>query len=542
MEIKIRYVTVRGREKVVTVDDKATSIDLMDEGIRNIDLSPLSECSKLQELSLSGNRLESIDLSPLSECSQLQGLSLLGNRLESIDLSPLSKYSQRIYLSLDDSVRLVADRSVMPALKRVLDSYVFERVEAVEGAGRLAGTGVRERPVGSKAGTQVTRQELGRAEESGRVTAVRGYELVGGAFEYKVKVVNESDKVVTDVLVSVLAYPQDCLALEGERERRFAKIEPAGFVAPLFVFRPTHDCVKGTIKSIVAYTDYRNSTQMPVVEDLEIRSVCDLLTPQRITMAALSDLLARPDGTSKEQRVDLNPQVLFRVLESLVVARNFYLVESEHSVVGEQFYGSLRATARGKYTSRRVFMEVVITGLTGGSESSIHISSKGDDPAMLPVAINEFSEKIEELLTLTRDILNDTTVLRRDNRMLMDSMTMLLRTAEESQQTISAMQHALETLQKRADDTWEATRDVLSVALVGFSTLSTGQCTLEQALSDVADRLEKVARQRGVDRTVRDELQALFKDALKRGAEKAGVAIWQLVKAGLAAVGIPLPF
>ncbi|MHA1936532.1 MAG: hypothetical protein ACW97A_14785, partial [Candidatus Thorarchaeota archaeon] len=69
MEIKINYETSEGnREQVVfTIED--TRIDLSGRGISKVDLSPLSEHSKMLALDLSDNDLRDVNLSPLGSCT-----------------------------------------------------------------------------------------------------------------------------------------------------------------------------------------------------------------------------------------------------------------------------------------------------------------------------------------------------------------------------------------------------------------------------------------------------------------------------------------
>ena len=66
-----------------------TYIDLRNNKIENIDLSPLANCPNLGNLSLARNKLERVDLSPLANCHKLKELNLRHNSIKSIDLSPL---------------------------------------------------------------------------------------------------------------------------------------------------------------------------------------------------------------------------------------------------------------------------------------------------------------------------------------------------------------------------------------------------------------------------------------------------------------------
>ncbi|MCK5266390.1 MAG: hypothetical protein KAR03_12345, partial [Candidatus Thorarchaeota archaeon] len=71
------------------------------------------------------------------------------------------------------------------------------------------------------------------------VKVKRGCEIVGGKFDYKVKVVNNSGYVITNVTVSIVAYPLDCLELAGENVKSISRIEVGGFRSPQFTFYPS---------------------------------------------------------------------------------------------------------------------------------------------------------------------------------------------------------------------------------------------------------------------------------------------------------------
>jgi hypothetical protein len=56
-----------------------------------------------------------------------------------------------------------------------------------------------------------------------QVQVLRGAEFVGNRFRYKVKVLNNTPDVITDVTVTISSYPRDSLRLEGEISRRLTR-------------------------------------------------------------------------------------------------------------------------------------------------------------------------------------------------------------------------------------------------------------------------------------------------------------------------------
>ncbi|MFW9816726.1 MAG: hypothetical protein ACFFEW_12420, partial [Candidatus Thorarchaeota archaeon] len=112
----------------------------------------------------------------------------------------------------------------------------------------------------------------------------RGGEFIGNRMRFKVKVLNDSSYIITDVTVYLLSYPKDALRFAGEdHDIFFAKIEPGGFRSPTFDFLPTQDCVKGEIVAGVSYMDMRGQPHTLTAKPFVIRSVCDLLLPQQVT-------------------------------------------------------------------------------------------------------------------------------------------------------------------------------------------------------------------------------------------------------------------
>jgi Leucine-rich repeat (LRR) protein len=76
-------------------------IDLKKNLLTRVDFAPLIHCENLVHLTLSDNKLEELDLEPLGSCKNLKSLDLQNNRLRSLDLSPLQdlKNFGVIYLS-----------------------------------------------------------------------------------------------------------------------------------------------------------------------------------------------------------------------------------------------------------------------------------------------------------------------------------------------------------------------------------------------------------------------------------------------------------
>ncbi|MCK5151471.1 MAG: hypothetical protein KAQ65_06515, partial [Candidatus Thorarchaeota archaeon] len=199
--------------------------------------------------------------------------------------------------------------------------------------------------------TPITEPTVPHSQE---VEVFRGCEIIGGKFDFKVKVSNETDFVVTNVTVSLVAYPQDCIELGGESVKTISRIEVGGFRSPTFTLYPTKDCVQGKIVATVSYIDFRDQLHTLQVEPYLIRSVCDLLQPNKATAKEFDLILGSLTKTQQEQTLEWNARVLFTKAEKLLPAKNFHIIDSDEKLVGDQFIGTIRGYAVGKFTKKKV--------------------------------------------------------------------------------------------------------------------------------------------------------------------------------------------
>ncbi|MFW9888465.1 MAG: ABC transporter substrate-binding protein, partial [Candidatus Thorarchaeota archaeon] len=237
-------------------------------------------------------------------------------------------------------------------------------------------------------------------ERSGLVEALRGGNIVGGRFEFKVKVKNGTDFVINNVTVTLVAYPEDCMKIQGDTMKRLSRIEPDGFRSPQFTFTPTKDCVEGHILATVSYIDHQNKIRTVDVEPYTIRSVCDLLTPLESSMEQFELILTDMECTSEEQQLDWNPQILFDKALTLLPSKNFYIVDKKSDVMAGEFIGSIRGFAEGKYTGNKVAIRVRISGPIEGNQARLVIEGLGEDGAMLPTTIDELAKGIESWICM----------------------------------------------------------------------------------------------------------------------------------------------
>jgi len=232
------------------------------------------------------------------------------------------------------------------------------------------------------------------------VIVLRGCEIVGGKFDFKVKIKNDSGYVITNVTVSIVAYPQDCMELAGENVKLISRIEVGGFRSPQFTFYPTKDCVQGKVVATVSYIDFLDHLHTLSVEPYLIRSVCDLLQPSKKTSEAFNLLLTGLEKTQQEQTLDWNAQVLFTKAEKILPAKNFHIVDTDERVVKGEFIGTIRGYAEGKYTKQKVAVVLLISGPENGRHACVKVEALGEDVAMLPTTIDELADTMDSWVCL----------------------------------------------------------------------------------------------------------------------------------------------
>ncbi|MFW9981698.1 MAG: hypothetical protein ACFFE3_07265, partial [Candidatus Thorarchaeota archaeon] len=232
------------------------------------------------------------------------------------------------------------------------------------------------------------------------VQVLRGCEIVGGKFDYKVKIKNDSGYVITNVTVSIVAYPQDCMELAGETVKTISRIEVGGFRSPQFTLYPTKDCVQGKIVATVSYIDFLDQLHSVNVEPYLIRSVCDLLQPLKETSEAFELVLSGLEKTQQEQTLEWNAQVLYTKAEKILPAKNFHIIDADEKVVAGEFIGTIRGYAEGKYTQQKVAVILLISGPENGRHSNVRVEALGEDVAMLPTTIDELADTMDSWVCL----------------------------------------------------------------------------------------------------------------------------------------------
>ena len=234
----------------------------------------------------------------------------------------------------------------------------------------------------------------------GTIRALRGGEIVGSRFRFKVKVANDSNHIINDVTVFVLSYPKDTLQLASEDDDcHFSKIEPGGFRSPHFDFRPTQDCIRGDIVAGVSYVDPWGKAHTLATRPFTIRAVCDLLRPEAIGVTEFRAKLQELEAGEIVVKVEeWNPEEMYEKALKVLGDSNFHEVESAKDDAEGVFSGKIAGWARGRYTGKTLGVEVSITGPVGVKGASCRIRVAGEDDAMILPAIDDLQDRLSAYL------------------------------------------------------------------------------------------------------------------------------------------------
>ncbi len=231
------------------------------------------------------------------------------------------------------------------------------------------------------------------------VHALRGAEFVGNRLRLKVKVVNDTSTVITDVTITISSYPRDSLTLEGDISRIVPKIDPQGFRSPTFEFLPTQDCVRGNIVASISFADHHGEVHSMSTEPYIIRAVCDLLTPENISPEDFNLRLNDLEHGETTLRVEeWTPEEMQAKTLKVLETSNFFEVSCETEKIQEHVQSRVTGWAKGKYTGKNIGVEIAITGLPGIKGATCIVRMSGEDDAMIMPAIDEIGKKLSAWL------------------------------------------------------------------------------------------------------------------------------------------------
>ena len=238
------------------------------------------------------------------------------------------------------------------------------------------------------------------------VRVLRGGQIEGGDYIFKVKVINNKIYNITDVDIHILSYPEESLVLsrvdgyqKSSTDRaKFHKISKGGgFVSPSFVFKPKKDCLKGKIHAVINFIDEEDRIKTINVEPHDIRIICGLLRPKKVTSEEFDELtsdLLTFKKVGQDLTIYYKPEQLYQKLFVLLKNKNFAIIDSEEQDSNGEFLGVIKGFAEGTFKKNAVGLKLSITGATGEQFSTLKVEVYAEDKDMTPSIINEFENAV----------------------------------------------------------------------------------------------------------------------------------------------------
>ncbi|MFX1329328.1 MAG: hypothetical protein ACFE91_14460 [Promethearchaeota archaeon] len=243
--------------------------------------------------------------------------------------------------------------------------------------------------------------------KSQNVRVLRGGQIVGGNYIFKVKVINDGKYNITDVNIHILSYPEESLSLsrvdghpEASPDRaKFHKVSKGGgFVSPSFVFKPVKDCIKGTIHAVVNFINEVDKIVTIKAKPHDIRLICGLLKPKTISNEEFEDItedLLTFKRVGEEFTFPFKADQLYQKLIFVLKSKNFAVINTEKQDLKDEFIGTIKGFAEGSFSKNSVGLKLTINGYKDEQKSTLKVDIFSEDEDMSPHIISEFENAIK---------------------------------------------------------------------------------------------------------------------------------------------------
>jgi len=238
------------------------------------------------------------------------------------------------------------------------------------------------------------------------VRVLRGGQIEGGDYIFKVKVINNKIYNITDVDIHILSYPEESLVLsrvDGHQKvstdrAKFHKISKGGgFVSPSFVFKTKKDCIKGKIHAVINFIDEEDRIRTINIEPHDIRIICGLLRPKEVSNEDFDKLtidLLTFKKVGQDLTIYYKPEQLYQKLFVLLKKKNFAIIDSKQETSSGKFLGVIKGFAEGTFSKNSVGLKLTITGTEGEQFSTLKVEVFAEDKDMTPSIISEFENAV----------------------------------------------------------------------------------------------------------------------------------------------------
>ena len=267
---------------------------------------------------------------------------------------------------------------------------------------------------------QVEELEKNNISNGALIQVLRGGDwMVEGnqsVFNYKVKIQNVSQSVVTDIQIILTSIPEG-LKVQVDR-KRIKFLKPNSFISPSFKLMATDSCIGDSVEGIVTFIDNRGKSQTSPIRTLEIKYVCNLLTPKEIT----SEEFDRKSTLMKKKELviesDINFSKIIPKVKTIVQECNFALLEQLHTSQNNT-HKKILGFAQGLYDKQDVALSIAVRKMDQGSTLIVEalserdekltdllkdVNIKLDEVKSDTELIKEYTSQIEEIFEKTEDI------------------------------------------------------------------------------------------------------------------------------------------
>ena len=239
-----------------------------------------------------------------------------------------------------------------------------------------------------------------------KVRVLRGGQIKGGEYLFKIKVINDGKYNITNVSIHILSYPEESLILsrvDGHAQAspdraKFKKISKGGgFVSPSFIFKPTQDCIKGIVHAVVNFINYEDQIETINVEPHEIRMICGLLKAKTVSnedFETLTNDLLKFNKVGQDFIIPYRADLLFQKLLVLLKTKNFAVVDSEKEESEGKFHGIIKGFAEGSFSKNSVGLKLTLSGNVNEHKSALIVDVYAEDKDMTPHIISEFENAV----------------------------------------------------------------------------------------------------------------------------------------------------
>jgi len=330
----------------------------------------------------------------------------LGEKITSLDNYTISS-------GYEKSILLVAASKNKITLLKLEKGKIKEQVEVIDESNSQEPQpgitpGEKIQPELPKVDTKLdtTAEPVKPDVKSQPVRVARGGQIEGGEYIFKIKVINNGKYNITDVNIYIVSYPEESLVLsridshpESSPDRvKFRKISKGGgFVSPSFIFKPTKDCIQGTIHSFINFVNEEDQIETINVEPHEIRMICGLLKAKVISNEEFENLtkdLLAFKRNDEEFAIPCEAEELYLKLHGLLKSKNFAIVDAVKQETGSKFLGTIKGFAEGSFNKQAVGLKLSLAGNINEQESVLRVEIFAEDEDMSPSIISEFESAV----------------------------------------------------------------------------------------------------------------------------------------------------